>query len=248
MMSPQRDQYSTVRLDEDPSPALDGVHQAPQPLPAPTASADYLPADSDAYRAWVSTQPRHSPLKKASLFLVVGCLVGLVAVSLTSLIDLLSFMKVKVVRAALNHKLVGVAWLFNAFFTVTLVALSAELVLRVAPHAAGSGVPEVMASLNGCKLPGVFTWRTAAVKLLSAALCVGSGLPVGPEGASPVSNAHFLPPRIDPIFLRVHPSRSNHLPGRIPRGTGVPGHGLPQPQRHCASAVAIRRALQEQQR
>jgi chloride channel 7 len=28
----------------------------------------------------------------------------------------------------------------------------------------------------------VFEWRTAAVKLLSATLCVGSGLPVGPEG------------------------------------------------------------------
>ena len=182
MMSPQRERYSTVRLDEDPSPAQDSVHPPSPPQPPPVDSTDYLPSDSDAYRAWLSTQPRHSALKRASLFLVVGLLVGLVAVSLTSIIDGLTIVKVKVVRAALNHKLVGVAWLFNALYSVTLVALSAELVLRFAPSAAGSGIPEVMAFLNGCKLPGVFTWRTAGVKLLSAALCVGSGLPVGPEG------------------------------------------------------------------
>ena len=91
-------------------------------------------------------------------------------------------MKVNTIRTLLRHKWVGVAWLFNACFSIGLVAASAHVVLRWAPAAAGSGVPEVMAQLNGCKLPRTFEWRTAGVKFLSAVLCVGSGLPVGPEG------------------------------------------------------------------
>jgi hypothetical protein len=90
--------------------------------------------------------------------------------------------KVNTIRTLLRHKWVGVAWLFNACFSIGLVAASAHVVLRWAPAAAGSGVPEVMAQLNGCKLPRTFEWRTAGVKFLSAVLCVGSGLPVGPEG------------------------------------------------------------------
>ena len=90
--------------------------------------------------------------------------------------------QVNTIRRLLRHKWVGVAWLFNALFSVALVAASAHVVLRWAPAAAGSGVPEVMAQLNGCRLPRVFEWRTAAVKFASAVLCVGSGLPVGPEG------------------------------------------------------------------
>jgi len=54
--------------------------------------------------------------------------------------------------------------------------------VNVAPEAAGAGVSEVMAFLNGCNFPKVLNLRTLWVKFLSAAAAVGSGLPVGPEG------------------------------------------------------------------
>ena len=54
--------------------------------------------------------------------------------------------------------------------------------VNIAPEAAGAGVSEVMAYLNGCDMPNILKMRTLAVKFLSAALAVGSGLPVGPEG------------------------------------------------------------------
>jgi H+/Cl- antiporter ClcA len=76
-------------------------------------------------------------------------------------------------RTLLRHKFVGVAWLFNAAFSVALVAASAEAVLRWAPAAAGSGVPEVMAQLNGCKLPRV-RWRAIRVAAASCGLCRGA--------------------------------------------------------------------------
>jgi chloride channel 7 len=63
-----------------------------------------------------------------------------------------------------------------------MVVASAALVVHVAPTAGGSGVPEMMAFLNGVHLPKVFNINTLLVKFLSCALAVGSGLPVGPEG------------------------------------------------------------------
>jgi hypothetical protein len=82
---------------------------------------------------------------------------------------------VNTIRTLLRHKFVGVAWLFNALYSVALVAASAEAVLRWAPAAAGSGVPEVMAQLNGCKLPRVrpLRWRDTRSAARARAPCLG---------------------------------------------------------------------------
>ena len=48
-----------------------------------------------------------------------------------------------------------VAWLFNLAYSVALVFASTWAVVAVAPEAAGAGVAEVMAYLNGCNLPRV---------------------------------------------------------------------------------------------
>ncbi len=49
----------------------------------------------------------------------------------------------------------GVAWLFNVVVSTALVAASSALVVGWAPEAVGSGIPEVMAYLNGCMMPRV---------------------------------------------------------------------------------------------
>lgn len=63
-----------------------------------------------------------------------------------------------------------------------LVFVSASLVVFVEPAAAASGVPEVIAFLNGVRIPRIFNIRTLVIKFLSAVCAVASGLPVGPEG------------------------------------------------------------------
>ena len=55
-------------------------------------------------------------------------------------------------RMIIGHS-VGLGWLFNVSYSLALVAISAGSVLWLSPAAAGSGVPEVMAYLNGCHLP-----------------------------------------------------------------------------------------------
>lgn len=65
------------------------------------------------------------------------------------LIGALSEFKYGVTRWLLLHTNLGVAWLFNTAFSLLLVAGSSALVVGLAPAAVSSGVPEVMAYLNG---------------------------------------------------------------------------------------------------
>jgi chloride channel 7 len=62
------------------------------------------------------------------------------------------------------------------------VFLAAYPVAYFVQAAGGSGVPEVMAYLNGINVPRVFDLRTFIVKFVSTMCAVASGLPVGPEG------------------------------------------------------------------
>ena len=50
------------------------------------------------------------------------------------------------------------------------------------PEAGGSGLPELMAYLNGTNVRRIFSLRTYVIKFFSCLLAVASGLPVGPEG------------------------------------------------------------------
>ena len=58
-------------------------------------------------------------------------------------------------REGLGAAKLLVAWLFNLAFSVALVFAATWPVVAVAPEAAGAGVAEVMAYLNGCNLPRV---------------------------------------------------------------------------------------------
>lgn len=57
----------------------------------------------------------------------------------------------------MGHVNIGVAWLFNMVYSLALVFGSTWMVVNWAPQAAGAGVAEVMAYLNGCMLPHVRT-------------------------------------------------------------------------------------------
>lgn len=54
--------------------------------------------------------------------------------------------------------------------------------LVISPAAAGSGIPDVVAYLNGVDVPAVFLFRTLIAKILGSLGSVGGGLAVGKEG------------------------------------------------------------------
>eukprot|EP00201_Polytomella_parva_P018682 CAMPEP_0175063792 /NCGR_PEP_ID=MMETSP0052_2-20121109/14961_1 /TAXON_ID=51329 ORGANISM="Polytomella parva, Strain SAG 63-3" /NCGR_SAMPLE_ID=MMETSP0052_2 /ASSEMBLY_ACC=CAM_ASM_000194 /LENGTH=330 /DNA_ID=CAMNT_0016330045 /DNA_START=408 /DNA_END=1396 /DNA_ORIENTATION=- len=112
----------------------------------------------------------------------IGVVTGVIAYLLYVFISVLASSKLNATRWLILRADMFVAWIFNATVTAAMAAAGSYLCLTYAPAAIGSGVPEVMAYLNGCQVPKIFNIATLAVKLASCALVVGSGLPVGPEG------------------------------------------------------------------
>lgn len=145
-------------------------------------SIDYLAPSSRVYRQWLGEQPHGRHWDRWVMMALIGITVGLVGFSLHSLVHMLASFKYHGTRWLLSHTHVVVGWLFNISFSLALVYTSTWLVVNVAPEAAGAGVAEVTAYLNGCFVPKILNIKTLAVKFLSAATAVGSGLPVGPEG------------------------------------------------------------------
>ncbi|ORC87433.1 chloride channel protein [Trypanosoma theileri] len=81
----------------------------------------------------------------------------------------------------LNWKSIGRGYGVYILWSV-LAAMLSSLCCVVMPSAAGSGVPDVMAYLNGIMFPRIFNIRNLIIKTLSCILAVSSGLPVGAEG------------------------------------------------------------------
>lgn len=145
-------------------------------------SIDYLAPSSRVYRGWLSAQPWNRYWDRWLLMAAIGLAVGAVGFSLHFLISAFAFIKNQGTRWLLGYAHISIGWVFNVSFSLALVYASTWLVVNIAPEAGGAGVAEVMSYLNGCRMPKVFDLKTLGVKFLSAALAVGSGLPVGPEG------------------------------------------------------------------
>ena len=74
------------------------------------------------------------------------------------------------------------SFLLYLIFNIIFVACAAVLVTYMAPAAAGSGIPDVKAYLNGIDYAGVLVPQTLFSKLLGGIGSVAGGLAVGKEG------------------------------------------------------------------
>mmetsp|Transcript_48437 Transcript_48437/g.65755 ORF Transcript_48437/g.65755 Transcript_48437/m.65755 type:complete len:147 (+) Transcript_48437:160-600(+) len=73
-------------------------------------------------------------------------------------------------------------YFYFMIFGVVLILISCLLTIYVAPAAAGSGVAEIIAMLNGINYPGIIAPETCFVKALGVVLAVVGGLCIGEEG------------------------------------------------------------------
>ncbi|GJD06560.1 H(+)/Cl(-) exchange transporter 3 [Galdieria sulphuraria] len=73
---------------------------------------------------------------------------------------------------------------FLSYCSISLLytCMGAILVITLAPYAAGSGIPEVKAILNGVVMKGFLSSLTFIVKMLGVSLAVAAGLSAGKEG------------------------------------------------------------------
>ena len=72
------------------------------------------------------------------------------------------------------------AWLVLPLIGMSFGFFAGWLIQRFAPEAAGSGIPQVKASLGN--VPIRLSWQVAGIKLISTILALGSGLILGRQG------------------------------------------------------------------
>ncbi|KAL0403840.1 UNVERIFIED_CONTAM: putative chloride channel-like protein CLC-g [Sesamum radiatum] len=75
-----------------------------------------------------------------------------------------------------------VAFLVFTSSNLGLTLLASLITAFVAPEAAGSGIPEVKAYLNGVDVPAIFSFQTLVVKIVGSICAVSSSLNVGRAG------------------------------------------------------------------
>lgn len=131
---------------------------------------------------------------KGLLFIGVGLTVGCWAVLIFQTLEYLSDVKLTAVEGVITDTaatpaaaplLIWTNLTRSYFFYVgwgVCTALLSSLCCLIMPSAAGSGIPDVMAFLNGVMFPRIFNIRNLVVKSLSCILAVSAGLPVGTEG------------------------------------------------------------------
>ena len=74
------------------------------------------------------------------------------------------------------------AWLFLIGFAFNLAAFASILTIYIGPAANGSGIAEIMAILNGVKIPDYISFQSLFVKSFCIILAIAASLCVGKEG------------------------------------------------------------------
>eukprot|EP01060_Flectonema_neradi_P000184 TRINITY_DN1012_c0_g4_i1.p1 TRINITY_DN1012_c0_g4~~TRINITY_DN1012_c0_g4_i1.p1 ORF type:complete len:857 (+),score=87.79 TRINITY_DN1012_c0_g4_i1:57-2573(+) len=145
-------------------------------------SLDYIETYSNVYKKHIRGRRRGHSMLRWILFMLVGLSCGFIAFMMRQTIDLIIDSRMRYVGYLIeNGSYVG-AWFFVVGTAATLAAAASAVVVYIWSNAAGSGVEEVIAYLNGIEMPRVFNIRTAVIKFISTIASVSSGLPVGPEG------------------------------------------------------------------
>ncbi|PPR92839.1 hypothetical protein GOBAR_AA27836 [Gossypium barbadense] len=118
---------------------------------------------------------------KWTLAFLVGLLTGLIATLINLAIENIAGYKFLAIVGFIKEEyLSGLVFFTGVNFVLTLVA--AVLCVCFAPTAAGPGIPEIKAHLNGVDTPDMFGATTLLVKIVGSIGAVSAGLDLGKEG------------------------------------------------------------------
>uniref|UniRef100_A0A0K2UU02 Chloride channel protein n=1 Tax=Lepeophtheirus salmonis TaxID=72036 RepID=A0A0K2UU02_LEPSM len=120
------------------------------------------------------------------LLLFIGILPALVATGINLAIETLSNAKFSFIRKMLDHYFIHgsmvipfVVWILMSWISG---AIAGVLVAFGEPQAAGSGIPQIKAYLNGIAVPRLMRLKTLFTKSVGVVFSVVAGLAVGKEG------------------------------------------------------------------
>ncbi|EPS73799.1 hypothetical protein M569_00956, partial [Genlisea aurea] len=121
-------------------------------------------------------------LMKWILCFLVGVSVGLLGFFNNLAIENMAGIKFVITSNMMLARRYNVAFGVFAFSNLSLALAATLITALVAPEAAGSGIPEVKAYLNGVDAPSIFSFRTLIVKITGSILAVSSSLHIGKAG------------------------------------------------------------------
>ena len=156
--------------------------------PSEIESLDYDIRDSTAFHSTLRQEGSGTRLKHRVIQWAVCAAIGLIVGLCAFLVDFVSEAVVNLkwhaaAAAAASHPVdVWAAAATHVIFCAALVSCSAALVVWLSPVAAGSGISEVKAYLQGVRVPMLLRTTTLVAKLLGVLCSVSAGLLIGKEG------------------------------------------------------------------
>ncbi|KAJ4959244.1 hypothetical protein NE237_026355 [Protea cynaroides] len=152
----------------------------------PIESLDYELIENDFFKQdWRSRDKIHIIeyiFMKWILCFLLGVLTALVGFFNNIAVENVAGMKFVITsNMMLEHRYAMAFGVFTAC-NFALILFSTIITTFLAPAAAGSGIPEVKAYLNGVDAPGILSKRTLFVKIIGSITAVSSSLHVGKAG------------------------------------------------------------------
>ncbi|KAL9231578.1 hypothetical protein vseg_006789 [Gypsophila vaccaria] len=119
---------------------------------------------------------------KWMLAFLVGLLTGLAAVVINLSVENIAGYKLLLTSRYIENNRYGMGLLILTGFNFTLTLIAAVLCAFFSPAAAGPGIPEIKAYLNGIDTPNMYGVTTLLVKFIGTIAAVPAGLDLGKEG------------------------------------------------------------------
>jgi chloride channel 7 len=195
---------------------------------------DFEHCENELFREWrkheghATTRQRH--VWKWFLYMCIGIGTGTTAFLSAVLVDVFQGFRYSITLSLLDSNSIVAAYLANAFFCCTFVGIAAFFVVFVEPAAAGSGIPEAKAYLNGSNIPRYLSLKALFAKAVGVSFAVAGGLCVGKEGplvhvgSAFAANLSHGSLRVSSVFLKLRndPDKRDFVSGE---GEGVDGAG-----------------------
>ncbi|XP_020588022.1 chloride channel protein CLC-c isoform X2 [Phalaenopsis equestris] len=152
----------------------------------PIESLDYEIVENDLFnedwRSRTKVQIFQYVILKWTLALLIGLATGIVGFFNNLAIENIAGFKFVLTNNLMLEQRYLLAFVAYAGCNVVLAAAAAALCAYVAPAAAGSGIPEVKAYLNGIDAQSILAPSTLFVKIFGSIFGVSAGFVVGKEG------------------------------------------------------------------
>ncbi|KAG4194424.1 hypothetical protein ERO13_A06G053000v2 [Gossypium hirsutum] len=152
----------------------------------PIESLDYEIAENDFFkqdwRARGKVQIFQYIFMKWLLCFLIGGFVSLVGFFNNLAVENIAGVKFVITSNMMLAQRYWMAFLVFSLSNLALTLFAAIITAFISPAAAGSGIPEVKAYLNGVDAPGILSIRTLIVKIVGSIAAVSSSLLVGKAG------------------------------------------------------------------